>query len=438
MFKKNILLMFIKDTLVKDKSMIRVSLLPFLLSLFLLVSCVKIPDHVITVNKNLSRDIFSDYMQVENILPVCDGWANGFLEGNSTLIYTVKENYYFLVKALEFDRDLSVTSNNNILSGDSQGLPYVEISPISDILIVKNNLITPSVSYNKNLYVPATSSDMNPNFFSYSFCEGSEAINIDLQYYTNLLLDDATDFFGFVSDPYFEIIKEYFLTENFPIKNFAPITAHALSFSSQKYYFLSAAGQAINTSSTFWCYDFYEKKLNKIDDNVKTFNISNDRNFISYVKKNGSRDDLFVLDVSKGFSGNKAVNIFSSYEISGIKWSPTGAWIAASAGESSRNDIYMISHDGSTFEQLTHGLHATGEIFFSNDGTKVAFNTLRSPGLVQNPTIYLMSLQIKSQFPSPSATPKGDSSARDIFEKQIYSAFQRATVDIQLINNLRE
>lgn len=408
-----------------------------LITLFTLCSCGLKTDTIYLVDDNFNdSSSFSDYIKILNINKITDGWVKGFMPNKNDILVARSKDAFYTLSTVSID-NLAVESE--IYKSTSPIIPYIEVSSISKKVLAGDMLIDINTNTTTKLKTSKSRSETISDYSSYSFLTGDIPVNIDFEYLYDIINNLGT---GLLAEgkQYFDIINTWFFIskDNNWYINFKPISMHNLNLSVQKYFFISSYGSSSYTiGSNLWCYDFRTRTLNKIDDNVKTFEVSPDQNLIGYVVIKDGNESLMTYNFNDTISKTNKKLMATFPDISGLQFSPSGKWLSFSAGEKQKNDIYLTSsYDSKLIEQLTHGYNSTGTMYWSKDSRRIAFNSFKKEGLPQNPDIYSISITIKKEKSlttsySPQTTPYLD----DINNPFVSDKFYNSLLYITEINN---
>jgi hypothetical protein len=315
------------------------------------------------------------------------------------------------------------TNADEIYKTGSNIEPAVEISSVINSVIVNDEYI--KIDTNSDVKLPYAlkylQNPIAPIFPMYSFLDRTTPVNIDVPFYNDIIKTSGYDSPDATKYTNLKTINDIlFAKNNTWISNLNSIMKQSFSFGTQKYIFLSGTLPSNNIIGTLWCYDFYSNTLTKLDENVRTFDLSENTGNLAYIKRD-TKDSIVVCDLN---SDSLSKQTLASYtEINNVAFSPNGSWVVCSAGERSKNDMILMSWNGFVNQQLTFGYNTTGDFAWSNSGNEIDFTSITGTTPDIQPVVYSMKLSIQSQIDLPTPMPPGsDFADRKAVSNSLYDA----------------
>lgn len=111
---------------------------------------------------------------------------------------------------------------------------------------------------------------------------------------------------------------------------------------------------------------------------------------VKVIPGGGTANNSILISLNE--KGTEKKELAQQSVIQGIAWSPNSQWIAFTGGETGKSDVFAISIDKKTIEQLTYGMCTDENIVWAKGTNKIAFTS--NPF---NPKVYVAAVNISDQ-----------------------------------------
>lgn len=325
-----------------------------------------------------------------NFTELTPGHAAGFLgESENLLIRQMNKDGYDIASINIKTKETTVLFSTNDRSDF-----HLEISPDGSSFICNSYLI--DINSRQQTFLPETTGGKIPRpahvsvLPGYSFSESSELLLTDPyhyieKYFGKTLKSDSGKEIINVGDK--RTVPDLSKYNNINLPDIDYISAPILIPTQLRYIFKGY--KKGNDEAILYNLDLMTGKFNVVDNDVHAFAVSPDKQRIAYIKKTSGKNAVSKL-YTIYTDGQQKKELTDLPDITGLTWSYDAGWIAYSGGEDSRNDVWLIKSDGSSNEQLTHGMYSTEDLSWSRNGSFLAFTSSLSSS--DNARTYIITL----------------------------------------------